>query len=274
MTIKFKNRLVFILIFISMALIISAIVASGISLYLGRIAFPEPEKLDFLYLQNITIFRFHLAFVFVSVFVILIYSLVSLIVVGIEFEKSQSTEIIFFTFFLAGCFFESARLFFPLLDLWKTEESVAVLATRLVLFGRTISAVSLFFSAIYSKTEYRQYVEKNILIIFVVALIFAVIYPLNTSVISPEGRYGWGLSYLFKGAHHGILLLAFLSLLLESIKNRTNYRLPLGMILISGGYCVLFSAYNIFYTALGAASLFAGTFLYLSKLHSIYLWND
>ncbi len=272
MTIKLKNRLIFLLIFISMALILSTLAATGISLYLGNAS--VPDGLSAMKFQEFAIFQYRYICTFISVFIILAYTFVSLIVLGIEFEKSQSSEIIFFTAFLVGCFCEAARLSFPLMDLWDSQQSVALLATRLVLAGRTVCSISILFAAAYSKAEHRQYVERNILIIFVLGLIFGLTYPINTSVVLPEGRYEWGLRHLLNAAQHGTMTLGFISLLFESIDRRKNYRLAFGMFLISAGYMTLCAAYSIFALALGSSALIAGTAMYLKKLHDIYLWND
>ena len=272
MTIRLKNRLTFVLILISIALLLSAAVASGLGLYFGKIRFPN--QIPALRFQEFFIFRYSRICIFVSVFSLLVYTLIFLITIGVQFEKSQSSEIIFMMIFFAGCFTEAFRLLFPLANLWETGQTLAVIATRFILAGRIASCMSLFFMASYSRAEYRQFVERNIMIILVVALIFAVAYPVNTNVILPEGRLAWGLSYLVTGTKAGLLSLAVLSQALESLKEKTSFRLTVGIFLIAVGYSLLHSAYNFFMLALGIASLVLGTIIYVKKLHRQYLWND
>ena len=112
------------------------------------------------------------------------------------------------------------------------------------------------------------------MIILVVALIFAVAYPVNTNVILPEGRLEWGLSYLVTGTKAGLLSLAVLSQSLESLKEKASFRLAVGIFLIAVGYSLLHSAYNVFTLAFGIVPLILGTIIYVKKLHRQYLWND
>lgn len=272
MTIKFRSRLIFVLIFISMALLISNAVLSFIGYKIG--SFSECETFQNLKFQNIGIFKYRLICPVISVFVFLLYTLVSLIVVGVKFEKSQSSEIIFLTIFFIGCFLESSRLFFPLLNLWTEHDSVATLSTRIALAGRTIAILSILFSSLYSKASYRQYIERNILIIIVLGIIFGIIYPLNSSINYPSGRLGVGFPRLFAWSECAILLLGIISLVIDSVANDVSFMIPLGMFFISCGYLILSCAYNIFLLSLGSVLLVLGTILYLNKLHSIYLWND
>lgn len=272
MTIRLKNRLTFVLIFISIALLLSAAIASVLGLYLGKISFPSVSPtFNF---QEFFIFRYRPICIFISVFSMLVYTLVFLIAIGIQFEKSQSSEIIFLMIFLSSCLPEAFRLLFPLANLWETGQSLAVIATRFILAGRIASCMSLFFMASYSRAEYRQFLERNIMIILVVALIFAVAYPVNTNVILPEGRLEWGLSYLVTGTKAGLLSLAVLSQSLESLKEKASFRLAVGIFLIAVGYSLLHSAYNVFTLAFGIVPLILGTIIYVKKLHRQYLWND
>ena len=272
MTIKIKNRLVFLLIFISMALIITGLLTSGIFFFTGHIA--EPTSLPVLPLQSFFIFRYHFFCPIASIFVLLIYTFVTLIIVNIEFEKTQSSEIIFLALFFTGCFFEAARLSFPFFNLWDSKETASILASRLVLAGRVICTTSILFSAAYSGTEYRQYVEQNIAIIFVLGLVIANFYPLNTSHVLPDGHFEWGFSNLLINAQRIILLLAFFLQLRLRKGDKTNIHIATGLLLLSLGYSFLVSSTNLFFLCFGTVFIVSGTHLYIKKLHNIYLWND
>ena len=272
MTLKLKNRLIFILIFISMALLLISLAASGIGLYTKTLSIPVnfPETR----FQDIFLFRYNFFSQFISIFILLTYIIISLIIMNIEFEKTQSSEIIYLTVFFIGILPEVSKLLFPMMNLWASKQSIAIFSSRLVLFGRMISALSIFFAGCYSKAEYRQFVERNIVIIFVIAIIFSLIYPLNTNEILPEGRFAWGMPFLFSASYMALLLLGFISQLIYAINQKINYSLAIGLLLISAGYVILCDTWNIFSLITGFASLITGTFLYLGRLHNIFLWND
>ena len=272
MTIKIKNRLIFFLIFISMALIITGLLTTGIFFFTGHIA--QPSSLPVLPLQSFFIFRYRFFCSLSSIFVLLAYSFITLIVINIEFEKTQSSEIIFLAIFFIGCFLESARLAFPIFNLWESKETASILASRLVLAGRVICTASILFSAAYSGTEYRQYVEQNIAIIFVLGLVIANFYPLNTNYVLPEGHFAWGFSNLLVTSQRFIMFLTFFLQLRLKKGDKKNRNLAAGILLLALGYSFLVSASNIFFLAGGALLIISGTHLYIKTLHSIYLWND
>lgn len=272
MTIKTKNRLIFFLIFVSMALILTGLVTTGIFYFAGKIT--GPSSLPVLPLQGFFIFRYRFFCPIASVFVLLSYTFVTLLIINIEFEKTQSSEILFLAMFLVGCFAETARLAFPLLNLWDTNENAAIFASRLVLAGRIISTASILFSAAYSSAEFRQYNEQNLAIIFVLGLVFASFYPLNTSRMIPEGHFEWGYKNLLLSAQHVVIILSFILQLAIRKGEKQNLMIPIGLLLLSIGYTFLNSATNIFFLAAGTTIIIFGTSMYIRRLHNIYLWND
>ena len=272
MTIKQKNRLIFVLIFIAMALLLTSITFFVLGLYTKTLALPI--SLPQVSLPNLFLFRYNFFCPFIAVFTLLTYMIISLIIMNIEFEKTQSSEIIYLTIFFIGILPEAAKLIFPILNLWNSNQSIAIYATRFILIGRMISVLSIFFASTCSKAEYRQFVERNIFIILAISFIFGLIYPVNTNVILPEGRFAWGMPVMFTTSYIAIFLLSFISQIIYASRENSNYCLPFGLLLISAGYYVLCGAWNFFAITTGFLSLAAGTILYLGRLHHIFLWND
>lgn len=271
MKIKTRNRLITVLMILSLGMLILNGVVLGFTLF--QKSFTFPENTVYVHLQNYLITKFNYIAVISSIFVSLIYIFVSLMSINVEFEKTQSTEIIYFSVFLFGFLLEFLRLFFPILNIWTNCGRMTSLITRSVIFGRTLSALSLLFTIIYSNFENRQYVEQNILTLIAASIFIAATIPLNTGVILPVGLVQLGFGNLIKILLLTIMAVAILALIIKSTQNHFSKQLVTGFILLIAGYNVLIEGYSILTAAIGTLALFYGTFSYLKSLHSQYLWN-
>ncbi|MGP1458377.1 MAG: hypothetical protein ACTTKL_03610 [Treponema sp.] len=275
MTIKTRNTAILFITFFSLCLILSAGLLTGLKLSSGSFVFPPNPRAygAHTFMQDFILTQFHFLPVALSVFVFTVYVFVSLLYVYVEFEKTQSTEVVYFSLFLIGCSLEAARLLFPLLDLWQRVSSVAVLSSRIVIFARTLAPLSLLFASVYSSSEYRQYTEQNVLILFIAALSLAMFAPLNTAEILPVCRIKTGYEPMFKTVQFLILGIAVAAHITKSAVSGKQKKLPAAVVLISAGYVILCSADNYIALAAGSAALISGTFLYLKNLHNKYLWQ-
>lgn len=272
MTIRTRNRFIIFFMFISLMLLLGAGIITGLDYFSGNFAFPTSNP--FTFMQNNFLFKFNFLTVVFSIFAFLFYTSFFFLFITIEFEKTQSNEIIFFSVFLLGCLSESIRLLVPVLNMWNNITTFTLFCTRTIIFGRICATVALLFSVICSSPDYRQYIEQNILIIFSGSLVIAILIPLNSYEMYPTGIISWGFGRLLRISMICILCVAIVSQFIKSFSSthRTTM-LAVGLLLISIGYYILCSSYNYFFLFSGFIPLFGGTFIYLKFLHKQYLWT-
>ncbi len=273
MTIKIRNKIIIAIMFFSLLLILAAAFVTGKSLIQKTFAYPSAALLPYNRMQKPLLIRFSFAAVAASVFMFMIYVFISLLYIAIEFEKTQSTELIYFSVFLIACSMESVRLAFPLMNLWTRAALPALVLSRTVLQGRLLAPLAILFATIFNGSENRQYIGQNIIVLTVITLSLAVFAPLNTTVVLAECRLQTGFAALFRTVQYLIGALAIIAYLIQSIASGAPGKFPLSLLLLIGGYLALCSASNYLLLVFGSAALISGTFIYLKNLHTKYLWG-
>lgn len=275
MTIKTRNAAILFLTFFSFCLLLSAVFLTGFKL-VAQNFYPPPSPLisaRHSFLQNFILTQFYFLPVVLAIFVFIVYVCVTLLYIHVEFEKTQSSEVVYFSLFLIACSLEAARLLFPLFDLWQRASSIAVLSTRIVIFARTLAPLSLLFASVYSSPEYRRYTEQNVLILFIAALSLSMFAPLNTANILFVCRIKIGYETMFKIVQCIVLVIAVTAHITTSVVAGKQKKLPAAVVFITAGYSILCGAASYLMLAAGSAALISGTYLYLKNLHKKYLWS-
>lgn len=271
MTIKTRNRLIIFFSIFSLILLLGMSSLFVISLLLNKFV-PATENI-YTFLQNFFLTKFNFLTVVISIFVFLMYVFVSFLYINFEFEKTQSTEIIYFSLFLIGCLTESFRLFIPCLNLWNSYSQYVALCSRIILFGRLLVPFSLVFMAICNTVEYRQDVERNILILIISAAIVATLLPLNSNNIVPLCHVEYGYEKFFLIIWFLLAFVTFISLIRNDKISNSKTKMPLGYVLFASGYIILNHTMNYILLLIGSISIVLGTLIYLKELHKQYLWN-
>jgi hypothetical protein len=271
MTIKTRNILILFLLIISLVLLLTNATFLFYNLYKGTLigpdTFPE-ERLPGFFVRG-----YNFKAVILSLFIFLIFVSASAYYIYIQFEKTQSTEIIFFSVFLCGCLAESIRLCIPLFNLWHSLSTFLIFTGRAVLFGRTLAPLALLFDAVFSGTEQRQYVERNIIILAVASIMIAMLIPLDTAIVLPNCCVRWGVGKAFLVIRMLILLTTAVSLFVNSFTMGNKEKGPYGFLVLAAGYEVCCYASSFVAAGIGAVLLFSGTVVYLENLHRLYLWK-
>ena len=270
MTIKTRNRLIIFFSIFSLILLLGMSSLFVISLISNKFV-PATEHTYTLF-QNFFLTKFNFLTVVISIFVFLMYVFVSFLYINFEFEKTQSTEIIYFSLFLIGCLTESFRLFIPCLNLWNSYSQFIVLCSRVTLFGRILVPFSLVFMSICNTVEYRQDVERNILILFISAAIISTLLPLNSNNIVSLSYVEYGYGKFFTIVWVLLAFVTFVSLIRNDKISNSKTKMPLGYVLFASGYMLLNHTMNYVLLALGTISIVLGTLIYLKELHKQYLW--
>lgn len=274
MTLKVRNHLMQLFFIISILLITFTAIAFIVALVKKAILPPPALRLPG-FVNNLTFLKYSFTATMISICIIVIYSPVAVAHVLPLFETTQTTEIIFFLGFLSGCLCEVVRFLTPLFGLWSTFSELLFFCGRLLFTGRLLCPLSFVFAAIASSVEVRQDVERNMAIMYMLCIVFALIVPLNTARVSSTGTITWGFPELFFIARLFFVAIAFISFWINSIKqNVAEYKkAALSMLVVMSGYGILICADNYVFMILGTALLAAGTSFYLQTLHLLYMWK-
>lgn len=271
MTIKTRNRLIIFFAFVSLFLLVGMGILFLISLLSNNIFKPVEHNITFF--QNFILTKFNFFSIVISIFVLLIYVFFTFLYINYEFEKTQSTEVIYFSLFLIGCLTESFRLFIPCLNLWDSFSQYVSICSRIVFFGKLLIPFSFVFMSTCNGVEYRQDVERNISILIISAAIIACIIPLNSNNILPLCFIEFGYFNIFLILWITLILVTLISLFRNDYISDSKTKMPLGFFLISIGYLTLCFTVNYLLLSIGTILIISGTLIYLRALHKQYLWD-
>ena len=276
MTLKARNRLLLTFIIVSFMLFIFSAIRLGLSIYNGTVFTPEnltrPVSIK---MPDSILFSRNFYATCAAILFFYIYSIVVTILLYVHFEKTQAIEVIYFMAFVTGCLFEGVRIFVPIDGLWSKTSVALALTGRIVITGRIATCLGLLFSVIFNETEQRQYVERNFVILFIIAITIGQIYPISTVELLSTFTVQTGERMLFNAFQYTLMLATISVILYEGITNHVEKlsREILGCILIMAGYKILYNADCYIMLAFGAVCMTIGSVIYLKYLHSQYLWK-
>lgn len=224
-------------------------------------------------LGNFSITGYQQGAVIASLFALLIYAAVLSRFMFVEFEKTQSTEIVYLILFTLAVLSDTVRLAVPFFGLWQAASSAVNAIGRTLLFGRTLAPLSLIFAAAFSDARERTNTNRNFVILLALSIALSVIIPVNTAVIEQNFAPRWGEGHVVSEVMTVMLLTAIVSFFISAHLQGLSLRCPIFVALLSIGYAILCNALSYFAAVIGAAALFCGTALYLIELHKQYLWK-
>ena len=274
MTLKVRNKILKLFFILSLVCIAVASIAFIIALVNKAIIPPSDIRLPN-FVTNFSFLKYSFAATMISICLIVVYAPLTIFCIEKFFEATQTTEIVFFIAFSAGCLCEGVRFLVPLFGLWSTFSDLLFLCGRILFAGRIIAPMSFVFAAIASGQEFRQDVERNLTALIAISVVLAIIVPLNTARISSAGAVTWGFPNLFLAMRISLIILAFISFIINGIKQSApEYKkLALCMLILILGYSFLIIADNFVCIIIGAPLLFWGTVAYLKNLHKLYMWK-
>lgn len=270
MTLKTRNNTTLFLFSLSIAALLFFGIFTLHAFRNGTLSMPEIrlEKILSHFYSN----KYTFASAMISLFVFVLYASSVSIYFFITFEKTHSTEIIFFSIFLIGCMTEIFRVMIPLFDLWHNFSQLSTISGRTVFFGRMISPLGLVATSIASGDDQRQNTEQNIAICYAVAIITAMIMPLDVVHVSQVCMFSWGHNSLFSTVRVLMVFVAALSQFLNVHFNGSSVVCAIGFSILCIGYLISCATFSIFTLVAGTVMLTAGTVVYLNMLHKQYLW--
>jgi hypothetical protein len=274
MTLNARNKVFFVFSLFSAAVIILSgllvlvrfITASGFS-------FPKTvaaAKLS----ENFFIFRSYPAALVFSMIYLALYVPVTGFAVSINFQKTQSAEIIYFGGFLLGCLTETARIYIVFFELWNTYFDSYFILARIIFFGRMITSLCFLFSAILAVDQKPQETDKNFIIITAASAVFAVLIPINPITTNTLGMPVYGFAHIFRFIRILFFVITCATYFFTGIwKKIPEYRkAALWYLFLFAGYTLLLAGDSPASAVAGSLLLTVGTVRFLETIHQYYLW--
>lgn len=269
MTLKTRNRITFFLFLFSIVLLILNI------LFFIHCFFVHPVPF-YIFSENLLkgiFLEYQPGVIYLSLFFMNLYVVITSKCIRDAFVKTQCSEICFFLCFLTACLTESLRLYIPLVALDNQFSNTLIILGKISIFSRILAPLSLLFSVIMAGPEQRQNLEQNMLIIFFVSLMIAMILPLNTGIIEKDFRVHAGFNKIivtFEIIFHSISVII---LFINNKCERYNQKTTIGMAMIIAAFVLSINSYNMIILLVSLGFYIAGTMFYLKDLHNRYLFD-
>lgn len=273
MTLVVRNRL-FLAFFICSVIYCACL--AGVFIYsaffAGTFLAPDAPIRTFSLFSSILTYRFTASIA--GIFLFLLYVPLTVFILYFHFEKTQSLEILFFAGFLLGILPEGLRILIPVDALWQTSSTTLIILGRAIISGRMLTHLSLLFASLFVNVEHRQSVERNCIIVFLVAVAVGFLYPLNTQYVTTTCTVLWGYRTMFTILRVFLFLLSLSSIIIRALVSGSAdlYREALGYGLLMIGYSLLTVSDSYVLLIASGSLLVAGTVLYLQSIHRQYLW--
>ncbi|MCQ2572566.1 MAG: hypothetical protein MJ182_01595 [Treponema sp.] len=269
MTIKTRNGLSFSLFLFSLVVLVVNVLFFVYSMIVNPCRFYfDPNRPVYSIL-----FEYQPIAVFISLFFMNLYVVITSKAMTDAFAKTQCSEISFFYCFLVSCLFESARFYIPLLSVDNTFSESLILLGDLSIFARILAPLSLLFAVIMNGPEQRQYTERNMLVIIVASMFLAMALPLNTSVLEKDFRVHAGFDTIIVVFEILVHSLAVISLFIYNIREKYSQKTSLGLAMIIAGFVMSINSVNFFILVLSILFFCLGTVFYLKELHDRNLYS-
>jgi len=191
------------------------------------------------------------------------------------FKKTVSAEIFFFAFWLATLSFESLRLVHLFLALRGGFDSVLAVIDKLYIGTRFLGYIAIFISGLYAAgmRNDRQFSIMSVSVGISIALVS--ILPVNTGIWARNFMFKVGYSMLIEGFSLAIILITIANYLIavRVRGDRAYYFIALGIAAISAGTQYVSRDGSPLLSLVSILAMATGSFLYIYKIHSFYLWQ-
>lgn len=271
MTIRFRNRLTLAFFIISLLSLLLTVIFTCIQYFSGNLVSPDIYTKG---LPNNFIFGFKEVFVYAGIFTLMAYACLTSLIIYHSFEKTQAPDIVFFLLFLLACLCDGSRILVTLFGVSETFSMFLLKIGNIHLFSILLAPLSLMGNTALKGDNFKQYTDRNCLILIILSLFFAEFIPTNTAVILPNFGVSYGYVRGIRYFTMAIILLSTIALYLSNKKSEYKQIMTLGFLMLSIGYTILFYCWNFAGFVSGTLLLGLGTFIYLTEVHRNYLWVD
>jgi hypothetical protein len=204
-----------------------------------------------------------------------VYALVTAICIYYFFEKTQSPEILFFALFALSLAFEAVRIMTPLKLVYDLPGVFLIIAQRVLLFGRHFGILSLFAASLYAVGLRSQ---KEGVILFssmVVALVIALRLPVDGLSWDSSFSMISGFQAMFRTLDVMFVLITAVDFFVSAWArgSREYAAAGFGALAVFLGRNALIYADSWAVPLPGIALIVAGTWVFCSRMHRVYLWG-
>lgn len=276
MTLNTRNKILLAVFILAITFIICTAAITIVSLVKGSTVVPTATSRLYTIPESIPLLNYNFTAAFLSAGILVLYTAVTICLVYINFEKTQSTEIIYFTMFLAGSMLEGIRIWLPAFNIWVAYSTVYIILGRILFFGRMLSTLSLIFLVLLSiNQDAHQDADKNAFIIMAAAGVFAWMIPIDTMTIPSNCAVRFGYEKLFVTLSCICLVTVFLAMRHQgtTLGSKEYKTAANGYIVLVAGYIMLSQTDAILPLAAGAILLISGTGVFLRNLHKYHMWK-
>ncbi len=210
-----------------------------------------------------------------SIVLCCLYAALSLGFILSSFRKTASTEVFFFSLWVLSVAFEVLRLGAFAIAVGGGTAFVQAAEARALLFTRYAGSLALFASGLYAVGFRNEKLGTVVGVVLIISLGLALAMPINTGSYAPtlELRSGYSaLSEALLGIVAAVTIFNFFYA--STYKGERTYRvIALGALALVAGHKLMTSQWNPLLLLAGFALLAAGTWLFVSRLHTYYLWQ-
>lgn len=271
MTIKIRNRFNFVFSGITLTVLLL-----NLSLLIYKFVTKSFSYPDFYFekqTSTLLLFKYNPTIVIISIFFLLLYALGTSIYLRLGFEKTQSSEIVFFLLFLLSFLFDSARLLIFLFYSSGAYSNFIFIFGNCVLLSRILAPLALLSLIIFVSEQERQNIERNLLLLLVTSTFFTMSIPLDTAIVYPNFAIFYSFSKVIFTASIVFAVLAIIISFITQFQNNSKQFTTIGYAMIWLGYLLIFNCTNIIRFILGSGFLVCGTIFYINALHNRYMWE-
>jgi len=271
MTIKIRNR--FNIAFLVFATLIYLIEAGLVSIKLITKNYTLPEVFFTSDPANIFLHSYNVYYVYAGIIFLALYTLATGFYIWRGFEKTQSSEVIYILLFLSCFVFDSARILVPFYYSEGAHSNFIFTIGNIILLARILAPLSLLSLNVFDTEEERQNTERNLLMILVCSMIFAIMIPLNTTIVYTNFTIYYSFYKVLITTSIVIIVLTIFVSFVKQIKNNGSQVITVGYGLLCFGYLITFDTSNLLKLVSGITFMVVGTVMYLRSLHNRYMFE-
>ena len=269
MTIKSRNKIILTIAIISTLSLLFFLITLTVAKITNQITPPAFYIRTFFSNFKLPLFDYHFLAAFLSISAFAVYVPVISLTCYKNFENTPSLEILFFQAFLIGILCEEVRFFMTLFSFHKSYSFILLVIGKVVIAGRILVPLSLFFSFAFNSVEDRQNAERNFIILLFVSMATGLLFPLETQSTTSTCTVLWSFRKIFSILRFTIFLSTLVILLLNRFYKKLN---EYGLIAVSysimcSGYFLLCLSDNYLAFIVSTIAFYFGSFLYLKSIH-------
>lgn len=210
-----------------------------------------------------------------SILLLTIYAPVTGIFILFNFEKTHSSEILYFNVFLLGCFLESSRIFIPFFVSWNELSVLIEYSGRITFFGEMLSIFCLLGIGVSTASSESQDAGRTILLFLIASVFFTTLIPINTTVITDAIRVTTGFSLIIQMIRFFFIGASTICYIVTAIKTNSKefFHLAIDFLVMGISYSALLYASSFFLTIICAILMSIFTAQFITKLHNYYMWK-